>query len=442
MKTAILAAAALAFATPVMAQLSEAEQVMVSTVEDNFDADVALLERLVNQNSGTNNIAGVQAVREMLVPEFEALGFTVERIDQDHVGRGGHLFARHEGIPDSTRMLLIGHMDTVFEADSPFQGFSRDGNLAAGPGIEDDKGGIIVILSALRAMQAAGTLEDANIVVALTGDEESVGSPIAEARADLLAAGEWADVALGFEGLSIQDGRDMGVTARRSSNSWELRVTAGSGHSSGIFHSAPSVGAIYEMARIIEAFRTQLPEENLTFNVGLAAGGTPAILGEQGITATTSGKTNIIPDSAVARGDLRTISQEQTERVAQRMREIVADSLPGTESTIEFAFRYPPMSPTEGNAALLARLNGVNGDLGLEPQEPIAPIRRGAADISFVAPMTDALAGMGANGRGTHAPGETLVLDSLTRQSQRAAILMSRLAEDRYGMVWIDPAAE
>ncbi|MEL1250481.1 M20/M25/M40 family metallo-hydrolase [Aurantiacibacter gilvus] len=430
MRTLLLAAAALAFASPAMAQLSGVEQVMVSTVEDRFESDVALLERLVNQNSGTNNIEGVRAVREMLVPEFEALGFTVERIDQDHVGRAGHLFARHEGAPGTTRMLLIGHMDTVFEPDSPFQTFTREGMTATGPGIDDNKGGVVVILAALHAMQAAGTLEGANIVVALTGDEESVGSPIAEARADLLAAGEWADVALGFEGLSVEDGRDMGVTARRSSNSWELRITAGSGHSSGIFHSAESVGAIYEMARIIEAFRTQLPEENLTFNVGLAAGGTPAVLGDDNISATTAGKSNIIPDSAVARGDLRTISQEQTERVAQRMRDIVADSLPGTESTIRFSFRYPPMSPTEGNAALLARLNGVNDDLGLDWQEPIAPIRRGAADISFVAPMTDALAGMGANGSGSHAPGETLDLGSLTRQAQRAAILMSRLAAE------------
>ncbi|WAT18149.1 M20/M25/M40 family metallo-hydrolase [Aurantiacibacter sp. MUD11] len=425
-------AASLVLSTPAAAQLSAAEETIVSTVEEHFETDVALLERLVVQNSGTHNHEGVRAVADMLVPEFEALGFSVEFIDQSHVGRAGHLFARHEGRPGSTRMLLIGHMDTVFEPDSPFQDFTRDGNVATGPGIEDDKGGIIVILSALRAMQAAGTLEDANIVVALTGDEEDVGDPIAEARADLLAAGEWADVTLGFEGLSIVDGRDMGVTARRSSNSWELRISAGSGHSSGIFHSASSVGAIYELARILDAFRTQLPEENLTFNVGLVAGGTPAVLAEDGLSATTSGKTNIIPDSAVARGDLRTISQEQTERVVARMQEIVADGLPGTEATLEVEFRYPPMSPTEGNAALLARLNAVNADLGLAVQEPIAPIRRGAADISFVAPLTDALAGMGASGRGTHAPGESLDLTSLTRQSQRAAILMSRLAQEEY----------
>ncbi len=427
----LVAALATAVATPAAAQLTPAEDTIIETVEAGFEDDVSLLERIVVQNSGTHNHAGVRAVADLLVPEFEALGFTTEWIDQSHVNRAGHLFARHDGQPGTTRMLLIAHLDTVFEPESPFQDFTREGDRATGPGVEDDKGGIVVILAALRAMQAAGTLDDANIVVAMTGDEEDAGDPLEQARADLLAAGEWADVALGFEGLSIEDGRDFGVVARRSSNSWQLTTTGETGHSSGVFGETAGYGAIYEMARILDAFRRELPEENLTFNVGLVAGGTPAELAEDGLSATTSGKTNIIPPIAVARGDLRTISQQQTENTVAAMQAIVDENLPGTDAEIAFEIRYPPMSPTDGNRALLVRLNDVNTDMGLAVMEEFPPSRRGAADISFVAPVVDAaLAGMGPNGDLGHAPGENVDLRSFTRQAQRAAILMSRLAQE------------
>ena len=136
----------------------------------------------------------------MLMPAFEELGFTVQWIDQSAAGRAGHLFARRLGDPETKRILMIGHLDTVFEPSSSFTGFVRDGDLAVGPGILDDKGGVIVILSALRAMQAAGTLDGANIEVALTGDEEDAGDPLEEARRRLIEAGQRADVALGWRG--------------------------------------------------------------------------------------------------------------------------------------------------------------------------------------------------------------------------------------------------
>ena len=427
---AVVGSLAAMVATPALAQLSSPEQAIVETVESGFDTDVALLEEITLINSGTHNHAGVKAVADVLVPEFEALGMTVEWIDQSANGRAGHLFATHEGAPGATKVLLIGHLDTVFEPDSPFTGFVRNGDTAVGPGVVDDKGGIVVILSALRAMKAAGTLEDANIVVALTGDEEDAGEPLEDARRDLVEAGNWADVALGFEGLSILDGKDAGVVARRSSGGWTLTTSAKSGHSSGIFSEYAGYGAIYEMARILDTFRRELPEENLTYNVGFMAGGTPAELGEDGLSATTGGKTNIIPSHAVARGDLRALTPAQNEATAERMRTIVADHLPGTEAEIVIEFRYPPMAPTAGNAALLDRLNAINADLGREAMQPYPPSRRGAADISFVAPHVDGLAGMGPAGSGSHAEGETIDLRSIVRQAQRSAILMSRLARE------------
>jgi glutamate carboxypeptidase len=227
------AAFASLFATPASAALSPAEQRMMQTVDAEQQRTLSLLERWVDQNSGTLNKAGVEAVRDLVAPEFEALGFTTEWIDMSAAGRAGHFVARHAGSRSGKKLLLIAHLDTVFEADSPFQRWTRDGDQAHGPGAGDDKGGIAVIVAALRAMQAAGTLRQANITVFLSGDEEDAGSPIALARRDLVAEGRKADVALDFENLSVVDGEDMGSIARRSAGSWTVTVSGNSAHSAG-----------------------------------------------------------------------------------------------------------------------------------------------------------------------------------------------------------------
>jgi glutamate carboxypeptidase len=318
----------------------------------------------------------------------------------------------------------------VFEPHSPFQRWTRRGDAGEGPGAGDDKGGIAVILSALRAMEAAGTLKNADIKVFLTGDEEDAASPIEATRGPLIEAGKWADVALDFEALAVDEGRDMGSTARRSSDSWTVRVTAKSGHSSGIFK--PDAGAVYELARIIDTFRRELPEAKLTYNVGLIAGGETMELSADKIRASATGKTNIIAPSAMARGDLRALSQEQIDGTKAKMQAIVAQSLPGTKAEIEFdEGGYPPMAPTEGNRAILVRLNAVNRDMGLAEMGELDPEKRGAGDISFVARDVDSLAGLGPDGSGSHAPGETVDIPSIFKQAKRAAILMSRLAKER-----------
>lgn len=418
-------------AAPAEARLPGAEAKMAATVDHEYERSVALLQKLVDQNSGTMNFAGVEAVGRMMRAELEALGFTVVWKPMAEAGRAGHLIATHRGKAGAKNLLLIGHLDTVYEKDSPFQSFVRKGDHAEGPGTGDDKGGMVVMLAALRAMKAAGTLEHANIEIHLTGDEEDAGDPIQIARGDLIAAGKRSDVALDFEGLVIDDGRDMGSIARRSSNSWTLTTTGKTGHSSGIFSPQSGDGAINEMARILAAFRKELPEPNLTFNTGIVAGGASAALDADGVRATATGKSNIIPGSAIARGDFRTLSEEQTQRVRAKMEAIVAAHAPGTSAEIRFEPGYPAMAPTEGNRALLARLNRVNRDLGLAEMPPLDPLKRGAGDISFVAGDVDGLAGLGPSSEGDHAPGETVDLASLRRQAKRAAILMSRLAQEK-----------
>lgn len=427
MRLILTALLCLALPGAAMAQATPAEQAMMRTVEAEHDRHVALLERLVNQNSGTLNLAGVRAAGEMVRAELEPLGFDVRWVDMGETGRAGHLIATHPG--RGRNVLLIGHLDTVFEADSPFQTFERDGSRATGPGIGDDKGGVVVIVAALRAMQAAGTLEDANVTVVLTGDEERVGSPIGIARRDLVEAGRAADFALEFENLAIDDGAEFGTVARRSSTNWTLTATGRTGHSSGVFNDSLGYGAIYEATRIIDGFRRELPEPNLTYNVGVIAGGTPAEIDAEGFSVIASGKTNIVASTAIARGDLRTLTPEQDERVRARMLAIVDDHLPHTDAELAFADTgYPPMAPSEGNRALLARLNEVNRDLGLPEMAEYDPARRGAADSGFVAADVDTLGGLGVAGGGAHAEGEWVDLDSLVRQSQRAAVLITRLS--------------
>ena len=424
--------------------LTVPEQRMVAAVETNEPRDLALLEKLVNQNSGSRNLAGVEAVANMLRPEFEALGFAVRWLEMKHTGRTGHFIATHKGRPGTKRLLLIGHLDTVFEADSPFQTYTRlitisdrkPSDHARGPGVADNKGGVVAMLAALRAMAAAGTLKDANVVAFLTGDEEDAGEPQAVARADLIAAGKEADVALDFEGLARDEDAsgklvDMGSIARRSAYSWTIGVMAKSGHSSGVF-GASGDGAIYALARILAAIRAEVPEPNLTLNVGMITGGAEAALAADLAHASATGKTNIIPAIAIARGDLRTLSPEQNARAQEKMSAIVEErAYPGAKATITFEDGYPPMAPTDGNRALLAKVNDVNAALGLPAMAPLDPLKRGAGDISFVAADVPGLVGLGPASTGDHTPDETVDLASLTLQAKRAALLMSRLAAEK-----------
>ena len=431
-KLALLPLLFLALPAAALAELSPAERRMVEVANQESERSITLLQRLVDQNSGSLNLAGVEAVGQMMRAELEPLGFEVRWVDMRETGRAGHIVATHRGNRRGARVLLIGHLDTVFEPDSPFQRFERQGQRATGPGIGDDKGGMAVIVGAMRAMQAAGTLRNANITVVLTGDEERTGSPIAVARRDLIEAGRNSEFALEFENVAREQGREFGTIARRSSTNWTLRVSARTGHSSGIFDEDLGYGAIYEAARILDAFRRELPEPNLTYNVSVIGGGTPAEIDADGFRVTASGKTNIVASTTIARGDIRTLTAEQEQRVRGRMQEIVAQHLPQTQAELVFAENgYPPMAPTEGNRALLGRLNAVTRDMGLPEMPEFDPAKRGAADSSCVAGDVDTLAGLGAAGGGAHAEGEWVDLASLPRQAARAAILISRLSRER-----------
>jgi glutamate carboxypeptidase len=405
---------------------SAAERALVKRVQAQQDTSITLLEEIVDINSGTMNFAGVRRVADVLRPRFAALGFKVRWEDGAAFGRAGHLIAEHPG--RGPHVLLIGHLDTVFEPSHPFQRFERiDAQTVRGPGTSDMKGGLVVALAALTALKETKALDGMHITVAMMGDEEDSGRPISLARASLVEAAKAADVAIGLENGA--DDPKTALTARRGYTGWQIDVKARSAHSSQIFTDEVGAGAIYELARILHRFYEELHgEELLTFNPGLIAGSTQLNFDPKVLHAETFGKDNIVAPVAVATGDLRTISSEQLERTKERMRKIVAASLPGASATISFSDGGVPMPPTEGNRKLLSMYDAVSRDLGLGPVTAVDPRRAGAADISYAAPYVEmAIDGIGLLGHGNHTPDEVADLRTFPIQSQRLAVLLLRL---------------
>lgn len=403
--------------------LNRAEQRIRTAVAAARDGQIAYLQRVVDIPSSTLNFDGVRKVGAVFGASLDSLGFTTRWVTvPDAVGRAGHLVAEHRGKAGAARMLLIGHFDTVVEPAGA--NWAREDTIARGIGSVDMKGGDVIILYALKALHAGGALRDLNITIVFTGDEEHPGEPLADARRALLDAAKQSDVALAFEAGNRAD-----VTvARRGASEWRVTATGRQAHSAGVFGQGAGYGAIYEVARILDAFRTQLGgEQYLTFNAATVVGGTDVGYDTVAISGTTASKLNIVPQRAVAHGDLRFISDEQLQRAREKMRAIVAQHLPGTDATITFRDGYPAMSPTPGNARLRAIYDSASRALGYGAVVALDPGRRGAGDISFVAPLIDGLDGLGALGGGSHAPGEHVDLKTLTMQTERAALLIYRV---------------
>ncbi|MEO5590574.1 MAG: M20/M25/M40 family metallo-hydrolase, partial [Gemmatimonadaceae bacterium] len=223
--------------------LTTAESRIRDAVDVHYDSAVALLRRAVNIPSGTGNLAGVRQVGDLFGAELTALGFESQWVSvPESMRRAGHLVATHRG-GNGPRLLLIGHLDTVFEGEG--QQWVREDSIARGAGTSDMKGGDVAIILALRALADAGRLKDMNIIVIMTGDEESAGNPIPAARAALLDAARASDIALAFEGGSPT----RVAIGRRGASGWSLDIKGKQGHSSGVFSEGAGYGAAYEGAR-------------------------------------------------------------------------------------------------------------------------------------------------------------------------------------------------
>lgn len=422
----VLAAPARAAADPPAARRT------LAAIDAGAPRALALLEALVNQNSGTGNAAGVKAVADQFAPRFRALGFDVRWIDGAAFGRAGHLVATRHGRRAKLAVLLVGHLDTVFEADSPFQRFTRlDDTTATGPGIADMKGGDVIALLALEGLSASGAIEDLDVRVVFDGDEESPGHPLADARRALTDAARGCDVAIGFENGAGRRGEAL--TARRGSSGWVLRTSGHRSHSGQLFRDAVGFGAVYEAARILDAFRDSLAgEPHLTFNPGLVLGGSSLTSEPGSARGSAEGKTNVVAETTLVTGDLRTLTPEQLVRAREVMTRIVARHLPRTDATITFSDGYPPLAPAPAHDALLAAYDRASRDLGAGPVVASNPDDAGAADVSFVATLVPmVMDGVGLAGDGGHSIREHGDLASLALNARRVALTLQRLAAAR-----------
>jgi glutamate carboxypeptidase len=414
-------------------ELSPVEQRIVAEIHAHSPQALELLRQSVLINSGTNNLQGVRAVGQLFREQFDALGFQTRWIEMPpEMKRAGHLLATREGpSAKGKRLLLLGHIDTVFEPGSAAplwepQGSGPDARVR-GQGVSDMKGGDVIVIEALRALKQAGVLDNTTINVMFTGDEEEAGQPRSVSRGDMQAIAKRSDVALSFEGSIIdKDGLATATVGRRATASFELKVAGRQGHSMGVF-GVNGDGAIYEAARILDTFRQQVAEPGLTFNPGLIVGGTEVGLDAGETHGTAFGKTNVIANSVVVKSDLRYLDYAQRDRAQARMREIVSHNLPGASASISFEDSYPPMAVTPGNLKVLDLYSRASQDAGLGPIGAVPAEARGAGDIQFVAPLVDSLDGLGAAGKGAHSPNEDLDVGSIERGAIRAAILIYRL---------------
>lgn len=405
--------------------LSKTEQKILKSVDANTTYAFNLLKDAVNINSGTFNIAGVKQVGELFSKELAALGFTVEWVSMpDSLKRAGHLVAYRKG-KKGKKLFLIGHLDTVFEPFMPANPYHQlDDSTATGQGVNDMKGGDVVIIAALKALNEQKLLDETTITVYMTGDEENAGDPKSVSRGDFIKRAKQHDIALAYETAM---GMGIVATARRGASGWRLEVEGKQGHSSTVFGDN-GYGAIYEASRIVNSFRERLSSEAyLTFNPGLFIGGSDVSYNEKAQKGEAVGKTNIISPKTVVIGDLRFLTEEQKEKAREVMREIVAQNLSGTKAAISFKDGIPSMPPTAGNEALAKTVNEVSMALGFGEVAAGNPGARGAGDISYIAKYMDCLDGLGASGRGAHAPGETINLNEFPKLIKRNALLIYRL---------------
>jgi glutamate carboxypeptidase len=342
--------------------------------------------------------------------------------------RAGHLVAVHApagGRARGPRLLLIGHLDTVFEGDG--QRWVREDTVARGAGTSDMKGGDVAMLLALRALRSAGLLDSMQVTVVMTGDEELPARPLSVARAALVEAARQSDLALAFEGGTAT----RVAIGRRGSSTWRLHVTGRQAHSSGVFSNGAGYGAIYEGARVLNSWRDEMAgERGLTFNVGLVGGGARVTVDSTGSALAADGKDNIIAPAFHAMGDLRFLNEEQKEDARRRMRLALAKPLAGAQARVEFEDGYPSMPVTEAGERLLAVFDGASRALGHPGVTTTPPENRGAGDVSFVAALIPGIDGLGVDGAGAHSPRELVYLPSLRLSAERAAVFMARLARE------------
>ena len=418
---AALAAAAV-FAAEPAAPLDSGDLALRAALGARQASMEARLADWVGRNTGTWNAAGLDAFAALLAAELRALDFrvTVEpsapREYPDRAGaRTGPLVRAERAAtvdPERARhFLLLGHFDTVFEPDSPFQRWRIDAgspDRAFGPGSSDMKGGLVVLLEALRALRASGDLARANVTVLLNADEEigSLGS-----RARIQAAAGEAQLALVFE-PALEGGEQ--ARSRSGAGQFHLDVQGVAAHvATSPIEGRSAVLALAKKVVAIEALSDR--ERGILLNVGTISGGT---------------KRNIVPEHAEAWIDVRYDESAQGEEVRVALERIAAaPDVPGTHAELWGLLHRPPRPPSGDSDRLLALQQGIARGLGYPAPEPVhsAGVTDGSLTAAAGVPTLDSL---GVRGGGAHTDREFVVLASLSERAAIAAVLLRHLARE------------
>lgn len=382
------------------------------------DADMRSRLRVwAETNSGTANIAGVRAMRDRAAEVLTPLADEIEvrplppRTIIDNRGNvieqpvGEALIARNR--PDaSRRVLLCGHLDTVYPADSPFQRVREvDENTWNGPGLADMKGGLIVMLEALRALESHPAAAGIGWTVILNTDEE-VGSPSSTPLLHELARQH--EIGLVFE-PALADGRLAG--ARSGSANFDLVIRGRSAHVGRDFDKGRS--AIHLAAEATTLLATFNAAEGVTLNVGRMDGGGPV---------------NQVADVAVVRMNIRVSDAQKQEAIENDLRRLTAvlNRREGYSAELHGAFFSPP-KPLEGRTlALFEQVRAAGHELGLDIHwHSTGGTCDGNKLQAAGLPTVDSL---GVRGGNLHSPEEFVLLDSLVERAQLAALLLVRFA--------------
>lgn len=366
---------------------------------------VRLLSELVRQNSGSGNEEGITRVMERLGRELEALGFELTRHPRTDKG-GPHLVARHPG--RGRRILMVGHMDTIFEPDHHFQDFRVEGTSARGPGVRDMKGGLVIMIRALAALHAERQLDGHPITLVLNGDEET-GS--LSSRALIEEAAREADIALVYEGSS----GGVLTTSRGGLGQGHFEIQGVPAH---IASRRWTADANQELAeKVLRILQLNDIPRGVHVNVAPIQGGI---------------KRNQVSGSATGSVDLRFRTPEDGQRLLEEVREILSTSYvtnPAygleTRTSFDVFLHRPPFPETPRVRALAGLFLSVGSELGLELKTGTSA---GGSDQNLVAAVgTPCLDSLGMWGKGSHTIHEQGDLDSLVPATQLSATALLRL---------------
>jgi glutamate carboxypeptidase len=360
------------------------------------------LAELVAINSFTENVEGGNRVGEILSELF-----SIDGLEPTLVPSATGKYASHLVVSSTwtnrgeAPIALVGHLDTVFPPGT-FEGFRRDGDLARGPGVLDMKGGLVVVLWALRALSAAGALTSLpGLRVVVVADEE-VGSP--EGRSIIQSSIEGAQGALVFEA-----GRkgDLIITRRKGTGALNIVAHGKAGHA-GNAHKE-SVNALWALAKIIDRMQRLTDYgRGVTVNVGKVTGGTSK---------------NTVPDLAEAFVDFRYETSAEGEALVEAVRRAAAEcaaEVPGSRIEVHGGIGRPPLERSEASARLTEAYGACARQSGLGAGE--AGLIGGGSDASTSSAMGIAsIDGLGPRGIGFHTHDEQIEIATLVQKAQALA---------------------